>query len=160
MCLMSQSQMSQSQILRKQIIHFSLFTFPFLPVRLVGLLNPVVAIPAGDDFPETSLATEASLQSTKIVHRERWCQLVEDRVIAAISGAFVTSIHKLTLQCLAKGFHLLVQTILSHHHREVQTCLRLLSTTRQHMEDDPTAEADDRRTLAIRIAPHPRPNAS
>ena len=87
-------------------------------MRLVGLFNPMVAIPAGDDFPETSLAAEASLQSTKIVHRKCRRQLIEDGVIAAISDALVASINKLTLQCLAKGFHLLLKTVLGHHECE------------------------------------------
>ena len=52
---MSQSQMSHCHL---------------LPMRLIGLLYPTIAIPAGDDFAEACLATEASLQGTQIVHRE------------------------------------------------------------------------------------------
>ena len=115
--------MSQNHIVA--VANFSLFTIHFYltPMRLVGLFNPVVAIPAGDDFPEASLATEASLQAAKIVHRECRCQLVEDGVVAAISDTLVAGIYKLALQCLAKGFHLLLKAVLGHHECEVETSL-------------------------------------
>ena len=92
-------------------------------MRLVGLLNPFVAIPAGDDFPESSLATEATLQGSQVIHRKDWCQLVEDGVIASVSDALVASINELTLECLAKGLYLLFQTVLGHHQCEVDSRL-------------------------------------
>ena len=92
-------------------------------MAFVGLLNPMVAIPTGDDFPQTSLTTEASLQAAKIVHRESRRQLVEDRVIAAISNTFIAGIYKLALQRLAKGFHLLLKAVLGHQECEVETSL-------------------------------------
>ena len=94
------------------------------PMRFVGLLNPLVAIPAGDDFPESCLAAETTLQGSQIIHREGWRKLVEDGMIASVSDALVAGINKLTFECLAEGLYLLVETILSHHQREVDTSLR------------------------------------
>ena len=91
-------------------------------MRLVGLLNPFVAIPAGDDFPKSCLATEATLQGSQIIHHEDWRKLVEDGVIASISDALIASINELTFKCLAKSLYLLFQTIFSHHQREVNGC--------------------------------------
>ena len=122
-----------------------------LPMRLIGLLYPTIAIPAGDDFPEACLATEASLQGTQIVHREGWCELVEDGVIAAVSDALVAGIHKLTLQHLAKGLYLLLQTILGHHHCKVETRLGFLILARKQMKNHTATETNDGRTLTIDI---------
>lgn len=106
-----------------------MFNVQFLPVRLVGLLNPFVAIPAGDDFSESSLATEATLQGSQVIHREDWCQLIEDGVITSVSGALVAGINELTFKCLAKGLYLLFQTIVGHHQSKVETCLGFTSST-------------------------------
>ena len=78
-------------------------------MRLVGLLNPFVAIPAGDDFSETCLTTETPLQGAQIIHREGWRKLVEDGVIASVSDALVAGINELTFQGFAKGLYLLFQ---------------------------------------------------
>ena len=93
-------------------------------MRLVDLLNPMVAIPAGDDFTETGFAAEAALQGSQVIHREDWCQLIEDGVITSVSDALVAGINELTFKCLAKGLYLLFQTIVGHHQREVDTSLR------------------------------------
>ena len=99
-------------------------------MRLVGLLNPFVAIPARDDFTKSCLTAETTLQGAQIIHREGWRKLVEDGMIASVSDALVVGINELTFKCLAKSLHLLVETILSHHQRKVQTSLRLLGATR------------------------------
>ena len=91
-------------------------------MRLVGLLNPLVAIPAGDDFSESCLAAKAALQGSQIIHREGWRKLVEDGVIASVSDALVAGINELTFQCLAEGLNLLFQTVLGHHQRKVDGC--------------------------------------
>ena len=77
-------------------------------MRLVGLLNPMVAIPAGDDFSESCLAAKATLQGSQIIHREGWRKLVEDGMIASVSDALVASINELAFQRLAKGLYLLL----------------------------------------------------
>ena len=123
----------------------------FAPMCLVDLLNPFVAIPAGDDFPETCLTAETTLQGSQIIHRESWRKLVEDGVIDSISDALVASINELTFKCLAKGLYLLFQSVLGHHQREVETSLRLLGATRQHVEDNTAAETDDGSTLTIGV---------
>ena len=120
-------------------------------MRFVGLLNPMVSIPAGYDFPESCLTAETTLQGAQIIHREGWRKLVEDGMIAPISDALIASINELTFKCLAKGFYLLFQTVLSHHQRKVETSLALLNTARQHVENDPAAEADDSSTLTIGV---------
>ena len=91
----------------------------FAPMRLVGLLNPFIAIPAGDDFPESCLAAKATLQGSQIIHREGWRKLVEDGVIASVSDAFVAGINELTFKRLTEGLYLLFQTVFGHHQREV-----------------------------------------
>ena len=108
---------------RKRLRRSQSLAVEFAPMRLIGFLNPMVAIPARDDFPKSCLAAEATLQGSQIVHREGWRELVEDGVIAAVADALVASINELTLQCLAKGFYLLFQTILGHHQRKVETSL-------------------------------------
>ena len=50
-------------------------------MRAVGFLNPLIAIPARNDFSQPGLAAESSLQRTQIVHGKRRCQLIEDRVV-------------------------------------------------------------------------------
>ena len=115
----------------------------FAPMRLVGLLNPFVAIPARDDFTKSCLTAETTLQGAQIIHREGWRKLVEDGVIASVSDALVAGINELTLKCFAEGLNLLRKAILGHHQREVETSLRLLGATRQHVEDNTAAETDD-----------------
>ena len=99
-------------------------------MRAIGLFNPLVTIPSGDDFPQGSLATEATLQGSQIVHRECRCQLVEDRVIATVSLTFICGIHILALQDLAKGLDLLPETVVGHHQRKVYRGFRLFSGER------------------------------
>ena len=120
-------------------------------MRLVGLLNPFVAIPARDDFTKSCLTAETTLQGAQIIHREGWRKLVEDGVIASVSDALVAGINELTLKCFAEGLNLLRKAILSHHQREVETSLRLLGATRQHVEDNTAAETDDGSTLTIGV---------
>ena len=113
----------------KSNFQLSIVNCQFFPVRLVGLLNPFVAIPAGDDFPKSCLATETALQGSQVIHRKNWCQLVEDGMVASVSDALVASINKLILECLAKSLYLLFQTVLGHHQRELDCCFRLLVQT-------------------------------
>ena len=94
-------------------------------MRLVDLLNPMVAIPAGDDFPESCLAAEATLQGSQVIHREDWCQLIEDGVITSVSDALVAGINELTFKCFAKSLYLLLQAVLGHHQGEVEGCQRV-----------------------------------
>ena len=72
-------------------------------------------------------------------------------MIASVSDALVASINELTFECLAKSLYLLFQAILGHHQCEIDTSLRLLGATRQHVEDDAATETDDSRTLAISV---------
>ena len=120
-------------------------------MRLVGLLNPMVAIPAGDDFTKSCLTAETTLQGAQIIHREGWRKLVEDGVIASVSDALVAGINELTFKCFAKSLYLLLQAVLGHHQGEVETSLTFLGATRQHVEDDSTTEADDGGSLAIGV---------
>ena len=92
---------------------------------LVGLLNPAVTHPAGDNLSERHVATEATLQSTQVIYGERGSQLVEHRVVGSISLTLILGIDILTLQSFTEGFDLLTQTILSHHQRKLQTSLAL-----------------------------------
>lgn len=128
-----------------------MFNVQFLPVRLVGLLNPFVAIPAGDDFSESCLATEATLQGSQVIHREDWCQLIEDGVITSVSDALVLSIDILILQSLTEGTNLLRETIVGHHQRKVDARFALTSTPRKHVKNHPTTETDDGSALTISV---------
>ena len=89
----------------------------------VNGFNPSVTFPSHDDVAESAFRAVA-LQGSQIVAREGWRQLVEHRVVGTITLTFVACIDVFIAECLAKHLHLLVETILSHHQREVQTSLR------------------------------------
>ena len=72
------------------------------PMFAIGLLNPSVTFPAGDDVPESRLTAVAALQSPEVIHCERGSQLVEHRVVGSITLALFTRIDILILQCLAE----------------------------------------------------------
>ena len=84
-------------------------------MRLVGLLNPMVPIPARDDFSKSRLTAETTLQSPKVAHAEGWWQLVIDGMVRPVSLALATCVGELTFQSLAKGGYLLLERIVGHH---------------------------------------------
>ena len=88
----------------------------------VNGFNPSVTLPSHDNIAESAFRTVV-LQGSQIVAREGWRQLVEHRVVGTIPLTFVAGIDVLIAERLTEDFHLLVETILSHHQREVETSL-------------------------------------
>ena len=98
----------------------------FTPMMTVDGHNPSVSFPTHHDVSKSAL-TSACFQCTEIVARECRCQLVEHRVIGAISLTLILSIDVFVSECLAEGLDLLIQTVFSHHQREVNRGIRFFS---------------------------------